>query len=136
MPLRHLLIGLGLTLAIAPLAAQAQEPAVAPIELEIDSGSVLVSTGGAFVQAAPGQVVEPGHRVMVAEGGQAALDYGNGCRKALSEPGVYTVTAECSMAGAQGRVGTGAVVAGVAGGVAVIAAAAGGGGSNPPPVSR
>lgn len=137
MPLRQTLIGFGLTLAIAPLAVQAQEPAAAPIGLQIDGGSVLVSTGGEFVQAASGQVVAPGHRVMVAEGGKASLDYGNGCKKALSEPGVYTVTPDCSLASTRRSVSTGVVVAGVVGGVAVIAAVAGGGGSdNPRPVSR
>ncbi len=137
MPLRQTLIGFGLTLAIAPLAVQAQEPAAAPIGLQVDGGSVLVSTGGEFLQAVPGQVVAPGHRVMVAEGGKASLAYGNGCSKALSEPGVYTVSPDCSMAPAGRNVSTGTVVAGVVGGVAVIAAVAGGGGSdNPRPVSR
>lgn len=137
MPLHHILVGLGLTLTIAPLAVQAQEPAAAPIGLQIDGGSVLVSTGGEFVQAASGQVVAPGQRVLVAEGGKASLDYGNGCQKALSEPGVYTVTPDCSLASTQRSVSTGAVVAGAVGGVAVIAALAGGGGSDdPPPVSR
>ncbi len=136
MSLRQTLIGFGLTLAIAPLAVQAQEPAAAPIGLQVDGGSVLVSTGGEFVQAASGQVVEPGHRVMVAEGGTASLDYGNGCSKALSEPGVYTVTQECSLASTQRSYSTGAVVAGVVGGVAVIAAVAGGGSDDSRPVSR
>lgn len=133
MSLRQTLIGFGLTLAIAPVAVQAQEPAAAPIGLQVDGGSVLVSTGGEFVQAASGQVVAPGHRVMVAEGGKASLAYGNGCSKALSEPGVYTVTPDCSLANTRRSVSTGTVV----GGVAVIAAVAGGGGSDDPrPVSR
>ena len=137
MSLRQTLIGFGLTLAIAPVAVQAQEPAAAPIGLQVDGGSVLVSTGGEFVQAASGQVVAPGHRVMVAEGGKASLAYGNGCSKALSEPGVYTVTPDCSLATTGRNVSTGTVVAGVVGGVAVIAAVAGGGGSDDPrPVSR
>src|SRR5690606_3399397 len=95
MNLRHTLISLGLALVVAPLAAQAQDPASAPIGLQVDGGSVLVSTGGEFVQATPGQVIQPGHRVMLSEGAKASLAYGNGCQKALSEPGVYTVSAEC-----------------------------------------
>ncbi|MBJ6978108.1 hypothetical protein [Luteimonas sp. MC1895] len=131
------LIALGLALALAPLAVQAQEPAAAPIGLQVDGGSVLVSSGGEFVQAAPGQAVEPGHRVMLAEGARASLDYGNGCRKAMSEPGVYTVTAVCNAASTQRGYSTGTVVAAAAAGVAVIAAVAGGGGSDDPtPVSR
>ena len=128
---------LGLSLLIAPLAVQAQDQAAGNIGLQVNHGSVLVSTGGEFVQAAPGQVIEPGHRVMLAEGASASLGYANGCQKALSEPGVYTVTADCAVGGSQRSVSTGTVVAGVVGGVAVIAAVAGGGGSDdPPPVSR
>jgi len=136
MNLRHTLISLGLALVVAPLAAQAQDPASAPIGLQVDGGSVLVSTGGEFVQATPGQVIQPGHRVMLSEGAKASLAYGNGCQKALSEPGVYTVSAECDVASTRRSVSNGTVVAGVVGGVAVIAAAAGGGGSDSSPVSR
>jgi hypothetical protein len=135
------LVILALSLLVAPLA-QAQDPAPAlDIGLQVDGGSVLVSTGGEFVQAAPGQAVQPGMRVMLAEGASAGLDYGNGCSKRLAEPGVYTVTADCNPASArQGSPNTGLVVAGVVGGVAVVAAALGGGGGGddrpPPPVSR
>lgn len=132
------LIALGLALAVAPLAVQAQEPAAAPIGLQVDGGSVLVSSGGEFVQAAPGQAVQPGHRVMLSEGASASLTYGNGCQKSMSEPGVYTVTPDCNPASTQRRYSTGTVVAAAVAGVAVIAAVAGGGGGsdNPAPVSR
>ena len=122
--------------AAVPAAAA---PTAAPIiALGVDSGNVLVSTGGEFTQAASGQVIAPGHRVLVPEGGSASLQYGNGCGKSLATAGVYTVTADCDLASAsRSRVSTGAVL-GIVGGVAVIAAVAGGGGSdsNTPPVSR
>ena len=57
MPLRHILVGLGLALAIAPLAVQAQEPAAAPIGLQIDGGSVLVSTGAVVAGVVGGVAV-------------------------------------------------------------------------------
>lgn len=125
-------------LALAAAAAQAQD---APrIELGIEGGSVLVSTGGEFAQASGGQDVAPGDRILVSEGASASLTYANGCQKSLSTAGVYTVSADCD-AGAGGGSGgspSAGVVAAVAGGVAVIAAAAGGGGGSDraPPVSR
>lgn len=152
---------LAVALTLAPLAAIAQEPATdAAIGLTVENGSVLVSTGGEFVQATTGQMLQPGQRVLVAEGASASLDYSGGCQTPLAQPGVYTVSATCNVAGtrstgegstgtgsagtastttaagtgsAAATVGTGTVVAGVVGGVALIAAVAGGGGSDDPP---
>lgn len=136
-------------LALAASATQAQEAAApaaaaeAPaISLGVDSGSVLVSTGGEFTQAASGHALAPGHRVLVSEGGFATLTYGNGCQKTMSSAGVYTVSADCVAPDTDGGTASSAsvpsagVIAGVVGGVAVIAAAAGGGGSSSRPVSR
>ena len=141
------------TLALAAASAAFAQDAVAPaaavdtpsIALGVDSGSVLVSTGGEFTQAASGQALAPGHRVLVPEGGSATLTYGNGCQKSMASAGVYIITADCVAAGAEGSGTAGAsgvpsagVIAGVVGGVAVIAAAAGGGGGSggDRPVSR
>ncbi|MGY0611531.1 MULTISPECIES: hypothetical protein [unclassified Luteimonas] len=141
--MRHIVAVLSFTtLALAAFAAPAQDapetavPAADPgILLGVESGSVLVSSGGEFTQAASGQVLAPGQRVLVSEGGSASLGYANGCKKTMSTPGVYTVAADCvadSSRGVDGR-----VIAGIVGGVAVIAAAAGGGGGGgSPPVSR
>lgn len=130
---RHILAIAALVLAAA--GAQAQE--ASRIELGIEGGSVLVSTGGEFTQASGGQEVVPGHRVLVAEGASATLTYANGCRKSLSAAGVYTVNADCDDGAGAGGTPNAGVIAAVAGGVAVIAAAAGGGGSDrAPPVSR
>lgn len=151
---------LAVALLVAPLAVMAQDSATeTAIGLTVENGSVLVSAGGEFVQATPGQVLQAGQRVLVAEGASASLTYGGGCQTPLSQPGVYTVSATCNVAGtptgesaatgsttaatsgpATGAgattgtaIGTGTIVAGVIGGVAVIAALAGGGGSDDPP---
>ncbi|MBJ7574402.1 hypothetical protein [Luteimonas sp. MC1828] len=122
-------------------AASAHAQSAAPaIALNVDSGSVLVSTGGEFAQATSGQAIAPGHRVLVPEGGSASLQYGNGCGKSLSTAGVYTVTPDCNLAStSRSGVSTGTVL-GIVGGVAVIAAVAGGGGgdddNNNAPISR
>ena len=76
-------------------AAAAIAPAAPGIALGVDSGSVLVSTGGEFGQASSGQPIAPGHRVLVAEGGRASLTYANGCAKSLATAGVYTFSADC-----------------------------------------
>lgn len=152
MQLDRITVALAVALAIAPTAALAQDPATdTAIGLTVENGSVLVSTGGEFVQATPGQVLQPGQRVLVAEGASASLDYRGGCQTPLAQPGVYTVSASCNPAGTNpaesgtstasgtgagtggAAIGTGTVVAGVVGGVAVIAAVAGGGGSDDPP---
>ncbi|MBB1472245.1 hypothetical protein H5368_04295 [Luteimonas sp. MC1782] len=118
-------------------AAAAIAPAAPGIALGVDSGSVLVSTGGEFGQASSGQPIAPGHRVLVAEGGRASLTYANGCAKSLATAGVYTVSADCDSTRPAGGLSTGAKL-GIGASVAAIAAVAGGGGSDrdTPPVSR
>ncbi|HEY4530698.1 MAG TPA: hypothetical protein VIG97_10310 [Luteimonas sp.] len=149
MQLNRIVTAVAVALAIAPIAAFAQDPATdAAIGLTVENGSVLVSTGGEFVQATPGQVLQPGQRVLVAEGASASLNYSGGCQTPLAQPGVYTVSATCNVAGTRttgegssataggaggSAIGTGTVVAGVVGGIAVVAAVAGGGGSDDPP---
>ena len=139
------------TLALAAFAVHAQEAApaaeaapVADIQLGVDSGSVLVSSGGEFIQAAPGQILAPGHRVLVSEGAAATLTYANGCQKALASAGVYIVNDDCDLASTTPGSSNAGVIAGVPGGVALIAAAPGGGGGSargqptppPPPPPR
>lgn len=129
-------MALAMTAALAmPALAQDEAPAVT---LNVDAGSVMVSDGGEFVTAANGSTLQPGTRVMVAEGSSATLGYVDGCSKSLATPGVYTVTPDCVPAAQGSGPGTGLVVGGVVAGAAVIAAAAGGGSddNDPPPVSR
>ncbi|MEN1959476.1 hypothetical protein WCE41_03915 [Luteimonas sp. MJ246] len=124
-----------LALALAASSASAQQPAT--ITLGVDSGNVLVSTGGEFAPLAPGQAIEPGHRVMVPEGGSARLTYSGGCQKSLSTAGVYTVTAQCVAGSTQRSTGlSNGAIAGIVAGVAVVAAVASDGGSDSQPVSR
>ena len=128
-------IAMSIVLA-TPALAQEAAPA---ITLNVDAGSVMTSEGGEFATAANGSTLQPGTRVMIAEGSSATLAYGDGCAKLLATPGVYTVSADCVPAAQASGTNTGLVVGGVAAGAAVIAVAAGGGSDDnddPPPVSR
>jgi hypothetical protein len=59
-------------------------------------GTVMVSTGGDFVQAVDGQPVAAGMRLMVGEDGSATVEYGPDCRRSYTEAGTYTlVPARC-----------------------------------------
>lgn len=120
----------------APAATAAAAPPPPSIALGVDSGNVLVSSGGEFTQAVSGQVIAPGHRVLVPEGGSATLQYGNGCARSMASAGVYTVSADCQLASSSRSGVSTNTVLGIAGGVAVIAAVAAGGGSDSKPVSR
>lgn len=135
MSLKHPAIAL-LVLGLSPLAAQAQDPAASPaIGLQVDGGTILVSDGADFVQATSGQTLQPGQRVMVPEGASASLNYSGGCQTALGQPGVYTVSATCNVAGSQSagesttaNAGAGTTTSpGTAGGAAASGAGAAGG---------
>lgn len=75
----------------APAFAQDQN-----VTLQIDSGSVMASTGGDYASASNGQTLASGQKIMVNEASSATLLYGNGCKMQLSQPGVYTVPSECN----------------------------------------
>lgn len=66
----------------AASAATSASPVTGPT-LSVSKGTVLVSNGGQFVTAKPGQVLKAGDRVMVMQGGNATLNYGNGHTSAL-----------------------------------------------------
>ncbi|HST45119.1 MAG TPA: hypothetical protein VLK29_07835 [Luteimonas sp.] len=128
-------------LAAAPLA-HAQESG--PV-LRVDGGTVMTSTGGEFVSTDGGNPVQPGDRVMLAEGGRATLVYPDNCTQPLTEAGVYTVAPGCIVASPAPAVRSNAlVIGGVVALAAVAALASGGGGDDnpppppppPPPVSR
>lgn len=122
--------------AVAPFAvAQSDNASIAT--LVVESGEVRASDGGEFVPAESGTRMEPGERVMVLEGGSAALVFDNDCRLTYAEPGVYTVPSECRrQAAALPKAAT--AIGAAALGVGLLASAGGGGddGSEPPPVSR
>ena len=130
------------TLASLPLTVAAQATDAAPaasITLEIETGSVLVSTGGEFGPAGTGQAMQPGHRVLVGDGASAILRYPDDCAVALRQPGVHQVASQCRPARAP-MAASGSTIAMVGAGVLALGALAGGGGgsdsSPPPPISR
>lgn len=145
--LRTLLAATVATLVVAP-AVNAQD---VPVTLNVNGGNVMTSNGAGFAAAATGAALAPGHRIMVGEGANAELVYGNGCRQRLESPGVYGVPAQCVASAGQagGSSGSAAVAAAgtdwtaalIIGGVAVAGAAGlasmDDGDDNPsPPVSR
>jgi hypothetical protein len=89
-------------LVVALAGASATAGAAAPswntdgATLSVNKGTVLVSNGSQFVTAKPGQVVKPGARVMVMQGGSASLNYANG-RSSMVPAGTL---AEVGMSGA------------------------------------
>ncbi len=128
--------------AASPAPASAAAPTQTPIVLRVDTGSVMVSDGGAFAPANTGTVLQLGDRLMVAEGGIATVFVNDRCSTTYDAPGVYVVTPECERAAA--AVPRGATI-GIVGGVIALGALAGGGGGGgdaapppppPPPVSR
>lgn len=87
-----------LSLAGSAQAAQTTVPAqpgdVAGT-LSINDGTIMVSNGGAFVSARPGQPIRLGDRLMVTTDSSVAVVYPGGCAKRFDRPGVYTITADC-----------------------------------------
>jgi hypothetical protein len=102
----------------APAFAQDQNAT-----LQIDSGSVMVSTGGDYASASNGQALASGQKVMVNEGSSATLVYGNDCKMQLSQPGVYTVPSQCNAVAANGNGGSSGTNAAIIGGAAAVAGA-------------
>ena len=91
--------------------------------LRVDSGTVMVSTGGEYQSANTGAQLNAGNKVMVNAGSTATLVYGNGCTMKLEQAGVYDVPAAC-VAGYTGGTGGGIGGAGILVGAAILGAAA------------
>ena len=107
-------------------------------------GKVMVNQGQKFIPAKPGMPLSVGDRIMVMQGSQAMLDYGNACSMTLAANSTFTVTPNCqpTLAAAGGSdaasSGTNYTPLIAVGGVVVLAAlVAGGGGSssNSQPIS-
>lgn len=96
----------------------------ASITLQVNTGSVMTSTGGDFVSAASGQAVAAGQSVMLNAGSSATLTYGNGCKMELTQPGTYSVPAECKAAGGKSSGGSSGMNAAVIAGAAALGAVA------------
>ena len=115
------LIAIALLGFAAPAFAQE-----APVDLQVESGTVMTSTGGEFQTAATGEDVVVGERVMVAENSSVLVRYANNCVIRFSQPGVHLVPQGCvpgvggamSASAASGSTGSG-VFAATASGSAV-----------------
>ena len=84
-----------LALAISALLVAGTSLAASSVaSLNVSNGSVLVNQGKQFVTAQPGQILAAGDRVMVMEGGNAAVKYADGCVQALGSGSLVVVAAQ------------------------------------------
>lgn len=90
------------------------------VTLKVDSGSVMTSNGGDYATAASGQSLASGDKVMVNENSSATLTYGNGCKMQLTQPGVYTVPAQCNAVAGNTSGGSSGANAGIIAGTAAV----------------
>ncbi|MBN8715994.1 MAG: hypothetical protein J0H95_03345 [Xanthomonadales bacterium] len=104
----------------APAFAQEQNNSIV---IQINAGSAMTSTGGDYMTANSGQPVAVGEKVMVNAGSAATLVYKNGCKMELRQPGVYTVPADCKVAGWTNNGTASGANAAIIAGVAAIGAA-------------
>lgn len=68
--------------------------------LSTQEGTVLVNQGEEFVTASEAQALNPGDRVMVMEGGSAAVTFADGCVLPLEAGSLVVVPAQSTCAGA------------------------------------
>jgi len=106
----------------APAFAQ-QQNKDDDIVIQINAGSAMTSTGGDFMTASSGQPVVVGEKVMINAGSAATLVYKNGCKMELRQPGVYTVPADCKVAGWANNGGASGANAAIIAGAAALGAA-------------
>lgn len=67
--------------------------------LSTQEGTVLVNQGEEFVTASEAQALNPGDRVMVMEGGSAAVTFADGCVMPLEAGSMVVVPAQSTCAG-------------------------------------
>lgn len=80
------------------VAAPSQKPVVA--NLAAAEGTVMVNQGETFVTAELGQDLYVGDRVLVMEGGKAAVKFSDGCDLALDDATMIVVSEKSTCAGA------------------------------------
>ncbi|RYE54847.1 MAG: hypothetical protein EOP18_06825 [Rhizobiaceae bacterium] len=107
--------------ASALFAAPAFAQNDANIVLRVDSGTVLSSTGGEYQAANTGKPLAVGEKIMVNAGSSATALFDGGCMVSFSQPGVYSVPAECKGTRLSAGQGSGALIIA---GAAIIGAAA------------
>ncbi|SFN31936.1 hypothetical protein [Dokdonella immobilis] len=105
--IRSLVLGIAVMGVSMPLHAQmmAPEPASSPsaetpvantvAEVRTDGGVVMVSNGGPFQTAVPGQRVDAKARLMVSKESAATVIYDDGCKQTYDKPGVYPINETC-----------------------------------------
>jgi len=87
-------LGLGMALSAAAQDAPAPTATLSGI-----AGPVLVNQGAGFVPAQEGMRLKPGDRVMVQEGGSAALTFDDECRMDVQANKLVTVPSRSTCAG-------------------------------------
>ena len=74
--------------------------------LSAQEGTVLVNQGEEFVTAADAQALKPGDRVMVMEGGSAAITFADGCVLPVQAGSLTIVPAQSTCSGAVAKTQT------------------------------
>lgn len=123
--------------ALLAVSAVFAAPAIAQdqsnnITLQVDSGSIMTSTGGDYASANNGQALVVGEKVMVNAGSSAVALFSNGCKVEFRQPGVYTVPSECRAAAWTNSGHASGMNAGIIIGAGVLAGAVIGSGNNTP----
>jgi hypothetical protein len=102
--IRSIVAGIAIAGAAMPLQAQMMAPKsskpAAPVsnavaEVRTDGGVVMISDGGPFQTAVPGQRVDAKSRVMVSKESAATVIYDDGCRQKYDKPGIYSINETC-----------------------------------------
>jgi len=86
----------GLGMSLAAVAQDAPAPTTTLTQVE---GRVSVNQGDGFAPAQEGMRLKPGDRVMVQEGGEAALTFDDECRMEVTENKLMTVPGRSTCAG-------------------------------------
>ena len=90
-----------LVAALALVAAPAFAADAPVATLSGQQGTVLVNQGEVFVTAVEGQALNPGDRVLVMAGGEAALAFADGCQLPLAGGSLLEVPAVSTCADGQ-----------------------------------
>lgn len=102
--IRSIVVGIAIAGAAMPIQAQMMAPEssapAAPAsntvaEVRTDGGVVMISDGGPFQTALPGQRVDANSRVMVSKESAATVIYDDGCKQKYDKPGIYPVGETC-----------------------------------------
>ena len=109
MVIRSMVLGIAVMGVAIPLHAQmmapessastaASEPEAGTIaEVRTDGGVIMISDGGPFQTAVPGQRVSDKSRLMVSKESAATVVYDDGCRQKFDKPGVYPISSTCAL---------------------------------------